>query len=126
MWRAVQPDYAGPDTPPDRVPEELLARYGREARKMVRQHLSHRHRVIRRLRGAVGSTDSELWETTAVVFFFGIIVLCGLGGLAYAVYLWPKIGLTLLGSLVGLFAMSFLVARRITRRRQVPGESYQE
>ena len=118
----MQPDYAGPDTPPDRVPEELLARYGREARKMVRQNLSRRHRVARRLRGAVGSTDSELWETTAVVFFFGIIALCGLGGLAYAVYLWPKIGVTLLGSLVGLFGMSFLIARRITQRRQVPGE----
>lgn len=119
----MQPDYAGPDTPPDRVPEELLARYGREARKMVRQNLSRRHRFSRRLRGAVGSTDSELWETTAVVFFFGIIGLCGLGGLAYAVYLWPKIGLTLLGSLVGLFGLSFLIARRITRRRQVAGES---
>lgn len=93
---------------------------------MVRQHLSRRHRFARRLRGAVGSADSELWETTAVVFFFGIIAVCGLGGLAYAVYLWPRIGLTLLGTLLGLFGLSFLIARRITRRRQGPGESYQE
>jgi hypothetical protein len=120
----MQPDYAGPDTPPDRVPEEMLARYGREARKMVRQHLSRRHRIARRLRGAVGPTDSELWETTAVVFFFGIIAVCGMGGVAYAVYLWPKIGLTLVGTLVGLFGMSFLIARRITRRRQAESESY--
>lgn len=122
----MQPDYAGPDTPPDRVPEELMERYGREARKMVRQHLSRRHRFGRRLRGAVGTTDSELWETTAVVFFFGIIAVCGIGGLAYAVYLWPKIGLTLLGALVGLFGLSFFVARRITGRRQVQGEPYQD
>jgi hypothetical protein len=119
----MQPDYAGPDTPPDRVPEEMLARYGREARKMVRQHLSRRHRFARRLRGAVGTSDSELWETTAVVFFFGIIALCGLGGLAYAVYLWPKIGLTLVGALVGLFALSFFLARRITAQRQVQEET---
>ena len=122
----MQPDHAGPDTPPDRVPEELLARYGREARKMVRQNLSRRHRFARRFRGAVGSTDSELWETTAVVFFFGVIAVCGLGGLAYAVYLWPKIGLTLLGGLVGLFGGSFLLARGIIRRRQRQGESFQD
>jgi hypothetical protein len=122
----MQPDYAGPDTPPDRIPEELLARYGREARKTVRQHLSRRHRFARRFRGAVGSTDSELWETTAVVFFFGIIAVCGLGGLAYAVYLWPKIGLTLIGTLLGLFGMSFLLARKITGRRRTEPDPYQE
>ena len=122
----MQPDYAGPDTPPDRVPEELLARYGREARKTVRQHLSRRHRFARRFRGAVGNTDSELWETTAVVFFFGIIAVCGLGGLAYAVYLWPKIGLTLIGTLLGLFGGSFLLARRITRRRPTEVDPSQE
>jgi ABC-type multidrug transport system fused ATPase/permease subunit len=122
----MQPDYAGPDTPPDRVPEELLARYGREARKMVKQNLSRRHRLARRVRGAVGTTDSELWETTAVVFFFGVIAVCGLGGLAYAVYLWPKIGLTLLGTLVFLFGLSFVIARRMTRRKQSLGETYQD
>jgi hypothetical protein len=122
----MQPDYAGPDTPPDRVPEELLARYGREARKTVRQHLSRRHRFARRFSGAVGNADSELWETTAVVFFFGIIAVCGLGGLAYAVYLWPKIGLTLIGTLLGLFGTSFLIARKITRRRRVEVDPYQE
>jgi hypothetical protein len=119
----MQPDYAGPDTPPDRVPEEMQARYGREARKLVRQHLSRRRKLARRMRGAVGTGDSELWETTAVVFFFGIIAVCGLGGLAYAVYLWPKIGLSLAGALVGLFGLSFFIARRITARRQVQAEA---
>jgi hypothetical protein len=122
----VQPDYAGPENPPDRVPEELLARYGREARKMVRQNLSRRHRLARRVRGAVRTGDSELWETTAVVFFFGVIAVCGLGGLAYAVYLWPKVGLTLLGSLVLLFGLSFLMASRMTRRKQGLGDPYQD
>lgn len=122
----MQPDYAGPDTPPDRVPEEMLARYGREARKVVRQNLSRRHRLARRLRGAVRTSDSELWETTAVVFFFGVIAVCGLGGLAYAVYLWPKIGLSLLGSLIVLFGLSFLIAGRMTRRRQGIGDPYQD
>jgi ABC-type multidrug transport system fused ATPase/permease subunit len=121
-----EPEHAGQDTPPDRVPEELVDRYGREARRMVRQHLSRRHRIARGMRRAVGSADSELWETTAVVFFFGVIAVCGLGGLAYAVYLWPKIGLSLLASLLVLFGLSLFIARRITRRRQALGDSYQE
>jgi hypothetical protein len=120
----MQPDYAGPELPPDSVPEELLARYGREARKMVRQNLSRRHRLARRMRGAVQTTDSELWETTAVVFFFGVIAVCGLGGLAYAVYLWPKIGLSLAGGLIGLFGLSFFIARRMTRRKLGSEESH--
>lgn len=93
---------------------------------MVRQNLSRRHKLARRLRGAVRPGDSELWETTAVVFFFGVIAVCGLGGLAYAVYLWPKIGLTLLGSLVVLFGLSFLIASRMTSRRQGLGDTYQD
>jgi ABC-type multidrug transport system fused ATPase/permease subunit len=121
-----EPEHAGQDTPPDRVPEELVDRYGREARRMVRQHLSRRHRLAQGMRRAVGSADSELWETTAVVFFFGVIAVCGLGGLAYAVYLWPKIGLSLLASLLVLFGLSLFIARRITRRRQALGDSYQE
>jgi heme A synthase len=93
---------------------------------MVRQNLSRRHKVARRLRGAVRPGDSELWETTAVVFFFGVIAVCGMGGLAYAVYLWPKIGLTLIGSLVVLFGLSFLIANRMTRGKQGSGDPYQD
>ena len=117
----MQPEYSSPDpvpSLPDHVPEDLLARYGKDARKTVRQHLSRRYKVTRRIRGAAGSTDAELWETTAVVFFFAIIAVCGLGGVAYAVYLWPTIGLSLLGGLVLMFGFSFLLARRMTRRTQ--------
>jgi heme exporter protein D len=49
-----------------------------------------------------------------------VIGISGMGGLAYAVYLWPKIGLTLVGGIVVLFGLSFLVARRISRHQADP------
>jgi hypothetical protein len=107
---------------PDRVPDDLLAVYGRDARKTVRHNLSRRRRVFKRARSVVGNTDSDLWQTTAVVFFLGVIGICGIGGLAYAVYLWPKIGLTLIGGIVVLFGLSFLVAKRISRHQADPRE----
>ena len=114
----MQPEHSDPvPSLPDHIPEDLLARYGKDARRTVRQHLSRRYKVTRRIRGAARTTDAELWETTAVVFFFGIIALCGLGGVAYAVYLWPTIGLSLLVGLVTMFGLSFLLARRMMRRR---------
>src|SRR5438093_6858957 len=105
---------------PDRIPDDLLAVYSRDARKTVRHNLSRRRRVVRRAQTAIRGTDSDLWQTTAVVFFLGVIGICGIGGLAYAVYLWPKIGLTLIGGIVVLFGLSFLVARRISRHQADP------
>jgi ABC-type multidrug transport system fused ATPase/permease subunit len=107
---------------PDRIPDDLLVVYGKEARKTVRHNLSRRRRVLKRARNVVRTTDADLWQTTAVVFFLSVIGVCGIGGLAYAVYLWPKIGLTLVGTVVALFGLSFLLARRISRRHWDPSE----
>ena len=101
---------------PDWVPDDLVAVYARDARKTVRQNISRRRRVFRRARSVVRTTDADLWQTTGVVFFLGVIAVCGIGGLAYAVYLWPKVGLTLVGGILVLFTLSFFMARRITRR----------
>ena len=118
----MQSDFPSDPMPslPDSVPDELLARYGRDARRTVRHHLSRRYRLTRRFRGAVRTTTSDLWETTAVVFFLAVIGVCGLGGLAYAIYLWPAIGASLTVGLVLLFGASFLIARRVTGRRLGP------
>ena len=104
---------------PDRIPDDLTEKYGAEARKTVKHNLSRRSRLARRTRRArraVSGTGTDLWQTTAVVFSLSVIAVCGLGALAYAVYLWPKIGLTLVGTVVVLFMFSHLVARRVTRR----------
>jgi hypothetical protein len=65
----------------------------------------------------VPGTKADLWQTTAVVFSLSVIALCGLGALLYAMYLWPKIGISLTVGVVGLLTFSYLVARRITRRQ---------
>jgi ABC-type multidrug transport system fused ATPase/permease subunit len=107
---------------PDRIPDDLLVVYGKDARKTVRHNLSRRRRVVKRARSAFRNTDADLWQTTAVVFFLGIIGICGIGGLAYVVYLWPKIGLTLVGTVVVLFGISFFLARRMTNGSRNPME----
>lgn len=112
---------------PDSIPDEIVAKYGRDARKTVRHNLSRRSRLFRRTRArraglVVRESGSELWQTTAVVFSLSVIAVCGIGGLVYAVYLWPKIGLSLLGSFLVLFTFSYVVARRVTRRRVEPSD----
>lgn len=107
---------------PDRIPDDLLAVYGKDARKTVRHNLSRRRRVFRRARTVMHNTDPDLWQTTAVVFFLGIIGTCGIGGLAYAVYLWPKVGVSLISGVLLLFGISFLLARRMTRHHADPLE----
>jgi hypothetical protein len=120
----VQPDpTAGPDVPPpDSVPEDLLARYGRQARHTVRYHRSVRYRLTRRIRGVARTPDPEVWETTAVVFCLAVIAVLFLGGLAYAVFLWPTIGITLIATLVVLLVVSYVIARRVTGKSSDPEE----
>ena len=110
---------------PDRIPDDLVEKYGREARKTVKHNLSRRSRLARRTRRAgrvVRGTGSDLWQTTAVVFSLSVIALCGIGALVYAVYLWPRIGLSLVGAVVLMFTFSYVVARRVTRRGVDPSQ----
>jgi hypothetical protein len=117
----VQSEFFADSGAPDNIPEDLQEQYGRDARKTIRRNLSRRGRVTRRAARAgrlLRSTNGELWQTTAVVFFLAVIAVCGIGGLAYAVYLWPRIGLSLVGGVVALFLFSFVIARRIMRSHQ--------
>jgi heme exporter protein D len=108
--------------PPDEVPEDLLARYGRQARRTVRYHRSMRYRLTRRVHGVARSADPQIWETTAVVFCLAVVAVLFAAGLAYAVFLWPAIGITLIATLATLLAVSYVIARRITRKDQEKSE----
>src|SRR5947199_1825109 len=110
---------------PDRIPDDLVEKYGRGARRTVKHNLSRRSRLAGRTRRAgrvVRGTGSDLWQTTAVVFSLSVIVVCGIGALVYAVYLWPRIGLSLVGAVVIMFTFSYVVARRVTRRGVDPSQ----
>ena len=110
---------------PDRIPDDLVEKYGREARKTVKHNLSRRSRLARRTRRAgrlVRGSGADLWQTTAVVFSLSVIALCGIGALLYTVYLWPRIGLSLVGAVVIMFTFSYVVARRVTRRGVDPSQ----
>ena len=110
---------------PDRIPDDLVEKYGREARKTVKHNLSRRSRLARRTLRAgrvVRGSGADLWQTTAVVFSLSVIALCGIGALVYAVYLWPRIGLSLVGAVVLMFTFSYVVARRVTRRGVDPSQ----
>jgi hypothetical protein len=107
---------------PDWIPDDMLAVYGKAARKRVRHNRSRGRRLFTRTRTALRNTNADLWQTTAVVFLVGVIAIVGIGGLSYAVYLWPKIGLGLVTGIVVLFGVSFLLAKRMARQQPDPME----
>jgi hypothetical protein len=106
-----------PAAAPDWVPDDLVAVYGSDAKKRVRRRRSRRQKVRRQARQLVRTTNAEVMQTTVLVFLFGVIGACGLGGVIYLVYLWPKIGMSLAGGILVLFTVSYLMARRMVGRR---------
>lgn len=114
---------AEPGSPiPDRIPDELLARYGSEARRVVRRKTVRRRRPrspalgrrVKELTGRIG--DGEVWMVALTVFGCSIIALGLLGALAYAVVLWPWVGAGVILSSVTLLGLSYWTAVRLTRR----------
>lgn len=102
---------------PDRIPEGLLARFGPEARKLVRSRRLRSHGLGRVLSGWTwAARDGEVWAMTAAVFLWLLMALGALGGIVYGVFLWPWAGLHVVLPLVTLVSASFLTAVHLTRR----------
>lgn len=117
---------AEPDVPlPDRVPDELVKRYGASARRAVRHSRTWRYPVARRMRTARSTVrDGDLWMLTLMVFAWSIIAAGAVGALVYASVLFPWAVLYIVVPVLALFGVSFVVALVTTRRRtaQAPGE----
>jgi hypothetical protein len=109
---------------PDRVPDELLERYGSQARKAVRHSRSRVRPVARRMRiGLTGLRGGDVWLFTLMIFGWGVIGLAIVGALAYSVILWPGAGMFVVVPVATLFILSLLVgARMAKKRRQVEQE----
>src|SRR6266536_3971252 len=116
-----------PDNPPpDRVPDELVRMFGRQARQSVRYSRSRRYRVSKQVkRAGVTLHDSELWSVAAQVFFWGVASVAFFGGLVYSVFLWPAVGLALVGTVMLILAISLTVGLKWSRRvRRQPVDEY--
>lgn len=105
------------DSPvPDRLPEDLAERYGRRARRVVRYRRSWRYRFAGLARRAGNlARDDEAWVTAVMIFGLMAVGLTLVGGLVYAIVMWPWVGLYVLLPALGLLALSFLVAVRVCR-----------
>ena len=115
----VSPDYtAEPGAPvPDRIPDELVQRYGSQARHVVRYRRSRRYRVGYKVRvRSQPLRDREMWSLAAIIFFWGVAGVAILGGITYAIFLWPRIGLSILGGFLALIGISLGISLAVTRR----------
>ena len=111
---------AGRDVPislPDRIPDELVARYGAVARRTVRRRRSLRPPLRRRLRGAAPVLrNGDLWMTTLLVFGCAVIAGAVVGALIYASVLYPWAVAFVVVPFVVLFVLSFLIALAVAKR----------
>ncbi len=106
-----------PPSIPDHVPDELVAKYGRRAEHQVRYRRSGRYRATFRARRAVKPlADTNVWMLTVQIFFWCVVAAAIVGGLTYAIALRPWIGLYVVVPLIGMFAVSLVVALRLSKR----------
>jgi CheY-like chemotaxis protein len=124
---AAEPlDPFGPDDPPgsaepmpDRVPQDFVERFGREARQTVRFRNSRRYRWIRQARGGLREfRDREVWTVAVIVFGMSLFGLALIAALGYMVVLWPWTGIFIVAPIVVLLPFSLWMATRIVRRER--------
>ena len=116
-----------PDVPaPDHVPDDLVQVYGREAKRSVKHTRTRRYRASKQVREATKTFhDTEVWAVAGLVFFWGVAGVALIGGLVYAVYLWPAAGIGLLATVAVIFGVSLTVGlRHAKRRREEPSSQY--
>jgi hypothetical protein len=108
-----------PDLPvPDRIPDDMAARYASGARRSVRYHRSRRYALGSNLRHSLPSLrDRDVVLLAAIVFLVGLFAIALVAALIYAMVLWPAAAVLVLVGLAVLFAGSVMVALRLGRRR---------
>jgi len=104
---------------PDAVPEDLVERFGREARQTVRFRNSRRYRWFRQAKGGLRDfRDREVWTVAVIVFGMSLFGLALIAALGYMVVLWPWTGLFIVAPVVVLLPFSLWLAMRIVRRER--------
>ncbi|HEX2089993.1 MAG TPA: hypothetical protein VHI54_08740 [Actinomycetota bacterium] len=104
---------------PDHVPDDLVARYGKNAQRSVRYSKSTRYRLGQAVARTTGSLKNEdVLSTAAVIMTWAVAVVALVAGMAYVFVLWPEAALALTGTLLILGGLSLALALQISRKRK--------
>ncbi|MDP8955635.1 MAG: hypothetical protein M3N24_01555 [Actinomycetota bacterium] len=109
---------------PDHVPDELVARYGKNAHRSVRYSKSTRYRLAQAIGRTTSSLkDGDVLSTAAVILTWAVAVVALVAGMAYVFVLWPEAAVALLGTLLILGGISLALALQISRKRKEAEEA---
>ena len=109
---------------PDHVPDELVARYGKNAQRSVRYSKSTRYRLGQAVARTTGSLKNEdVLSTAAVIMTWAVAVVALVAGMAYVFVLWPEAAVALTGTLLILGGLSLALALQISRKRREAEEA---
>ena len=109
---------------PDHVPDELVARYGKNAQRSVRYSKSSRYRLGQAVARTTGSLKNEdVLSTAAVIMTWAVAVVALVAGMAYVFVLWPEAAVALTGMLLILGGLSLALALQISRKRREAEEA---
>ena len=109
---------------PDHVPDELVARYGKNAQRSVRYSKSSRYRLGQAIaRTASSLKDGDVLSTAAVILTWAVAAVALVAGMAYVFVLWPEAAVALMGTLLILGGLSLALALQISRKRKEAEEA---
>ena len=109
---------------PDHVPDELVARYGRNAQRSVRYSKSTRYRLGQVVTRTTASLkNGDVLSTAAVIMTWAVAAVALVAGLAYVFVLWPQAAVALTGTLLILCGLSLALALQISRKRKEAEEA---
>jgi hypothetical protein len=109
---------------PDHVPDELVARYGKNAQRSVRYSKSTRYRLGQTIgRTASSLKDGDVLSTAAVILTWAVAAVALVAGMAYVFVLWPEAAVALMGTLLILGGLSLALALQISRKRKEAEEA---
>jgi hypothetical protein len=104
---------------PDHVPDELVARYGKNAQRSVRYSKSIRHRFGQAVsRTSAPLKDEDVLSTAAVILTWAVAAVALVAGMAYVFVLWPQAAVALLGTLLILGGLSLALALQMSKKRK--------
>ena len=104
---------------PDHVPDELVARYGKNAQRSVRYSKSSRYRLGQAVTRTTASLkNGDVLSTAAVIMTWAVAAVALVAGIAYVFVLWPEAAVALTGTLLILCGLSLALALQISRKRK--------